>query len=70
MRGDAFEVIGSGYVAIYDHAHRLDSGSPFYFLSPGDAYDLASRQAYRADPTGRVRPLDRVVAEPWSDRAR
>ena len=70
VRGDAFEVIGSGYVAIYDHTRRLDSGAPFYFLSPGDAYDLASRQAYRADPTGRVRPLDRVVAAPWPDEAR
>lgn len=70
VRGDAFEVIGSGYVAIYDHARRLDSGSPFYFLSPGDAYDLAGRQAFRADPAGRVRPLDRVVAAPWSDGAR
>ena len=70
VRGDAFEVIGSGYVAIYDHARRLDSGAPFYFLSPGDAYDLASRQAYRADPTGRVRPLERVLAAPWPDEGR
>ena len=67
---DMVEVIGRGYVAIYDHARRLDSGAPFYFLSPGDAYDLASRQAYRADPTGRVRPLERVVAAPWPDGAR
>ena len=70
VRGDTFEVIGSGYVAIYDHARQLDSGAPFYFLSPGDAYDLAGRQAYRTDPSGRLRPLDRVVAAPWSGAAR
>ena len=67
VRGDAFEVLGRGYVAIYDHARRLDSGSPFYFLAPGDAYDLAGRRAYRPGPAGRVRPLDRVVAAPWPD---
>ena len=70
VRGDTFEVIGSGYVAIYDHARQLDSGAPFYFLSPGDAYDLAGRQAYRTDLSGRLRPLDRVVAAPWSGTAR
>ncbi len=70
VRGDTFEVIGSGYVAIYDHALQLDSGAPFYFLSPGDAYDLAGRQAYRTDPSGSLRPLDRVVAAPWSGTAR
>ena len=70
VRGDAFEVVGNGYVAIYDHASRLDSGSPFYFLAPGDVYDLAGRRAYRTDPAGRLRPFDRVVAAPWSDGAR
>ena len=70
VRGDVFEVLGRGYVAIYDHARRLDSGSPFYFLAPGDVYDLAARQAYRVDPAGRLRPFDRVVAGPWPDGTR
>ena len=70
VRGDVFEVLGRGYVAIYDHARRLDSGSPFYFLAPGDVYDLAARQAYRVDPAGRLRPFDRVVPGQWPDGTR
>ena len=61
VRGDSFEVVGRGYVAIYDHGSRLDSGGPFYFLAPGDTYDLASREAF--GPARR--PLQRVVAGPW-----
>lgn len=63
VRGDAFEVIGRSYVAIYDHERRLDSGGLFYFLSPGDTYDLATREASRPRPAHR--PLQRVVTEPW-----
>lgn len=63
VRGDSFEVIGRSYVAIYDHQRRLDSGGLFYFLSPGDAYDLGTREAYRPRPA--LGPLDRVVAGPW-----
>ncbi|MCY4122367.1 MAG: cyanophycinase [Acidobacteria bacterium] len=64
VRGDAFEVIGRSYVAIYDHERRLDSGGLFYFLSPGDTYDLATREAFRPRPAHR--PLQRVVTEPWT----
>jgi cyanophycinase len=63
VRGDRFEVMGSGYVAVYDHGRRLDSGGPFYLLSPGDRYDLKSREAER--PEMRGVPLERVVKEPW-----
>ena len=61
--GDRFEVIGRGYVAIYDHNRRLDSGGPFYFLAPGDSFDLKARDPFR--PRAEDRPLDRVVKEPW-----
>ena len=63
VRGDEFEVIGRSYVAIYDHRRRLDSGGLFYFLSPRDTYDLATREAFRPQPARR--PLQRVVPEPW-----
>lgn len=63
VRGDRFEVIGRSYVAIYDHRRRLDSGGLFYLLSPGDVYDLATREAYRPRPA--LGPLERVVAGPW-----
>jgi len=63
VRGDRFEVMGSGYVAIYDHGRRIDSGGPFYFLAPGDRYNLKTREAERPQPRGV--PIERVVKEPW-----
>ncbi|RMH23106.1 MAG: cyanophycinase [Acidobacteria bacterium] len=63
VRGDRFEVIGSSYVAIYDHRRTLDSGGLFYLLAPGDRFDLAARQALRPSPA--EEPLERVVERPW-----
>ena len=68
VQGDRFEVIGRSYVAIYDRERLLDSGGLFYLLAPGDAYDLATREAYRPRPA--LGPLDRVVAGPWPDAPR
>ena len=63
VRGDRFEVLGRGYVAIYDHGRMIDSGGTFYFLAPGDRFDLASRQAFR--PQLKPLPLERVVERQW-----
>jgi cyanophycinase len=63
VRGDGFEVIGNGYVAIYDSQRRLDSGGRFYFLAPGDRYNMKSREATR--PETRGAPVERVVKEAW-----
>jgi cyanophycinase len=63
VRGDRFEVMGTGYVAIYDHTRRIDSGGQFYVLAPGDRYDLKTREAERPQPRGV--PIERVVKEPW-----
>lgn len=38
VHGDAFSVIGESKVAIYEH------GRPYYFLSPGDRFDMANRR--------------------------
>lgn len=46
VRGDEFEVIGESYVAIYDHKVLGENGR-FYFLSPGDRFDLVDRVAKR-----------------------
>lgn len=46
VRGDQFEVIGEGRVAIYDN--KKHGGSWYYWLSPGDSFDLRSRTARRA----------------------
>ncbi len=59
VRGNRFEVIGRSYVAIYDSQRRIDSGGDFYFLAPGDRYDLAAREAFR--PQATLQPLERVV---------
>lgn len=63
VTGDRFEVIGHGYVAIYDHTRRLDSGGRFYFLAPGDRYNLKTREAERPRQSGV--PIERVVKERW-----
>lgn len=64
VRGDRFEVMGQGYVAIYDHGAMLDSGGRFYLLSPGQTFDLATRTAYRGDGDD-AREVGRVVRTPW-----
>ncbi len=66
IRGDRFEVIGESLVAIYDHESMLDSGGRFYFLAPGDQFDLAERKAFR--PGRQLQPLERVQARRWPDR--
>lgn len=63
VRGDTADVIGQGYVAIYDHNSQIDSGGRFYFLAPGDRYNLRTRQGYRIVET--LRPLGRVEQRPW-----
>ncbi len=66
VQGDAFEVLGEGYVAIYDHERMIDSGGQFYFLAPGNRFNLKTREAFRIGMTSR--PLERVVKKPWPDR--
>jgi len=68
VRGDRFEVMGAGYVAIYDHQRQLDTGGRFYFLAPGDRFDLATRQAERPGVTWE--PIERVERRPWPERPR
>ncbi len=66
VQGNRFEVMGRGYVAIYDHRKMLDSGGQFYFLAPGDRYDLEKREATR--PTTSAEPIGRVVKKEWGGR--
>ena len=58
VEGDTFRVMGSGYVAIYDAGADLDlNGGGFYFLQPGDRFDLTTRSPTRG---ANERPVDRV----------
>jgi cyanophycinase len=49
VQGDQFEVIGEGRVAIYDN--KKHGGTWYYWLSPGDRFDLRSRTAQPASKT-------------------
>jgi cyanophycinase len=45
VQGDQFEVIGEGRVAIYDN--KKHGSSWYYWLTPGDRFDLRSRTVLR-----------------------
>jgi cyanophycinase len=51
VRGDRFEVIGRSYVLVYDRDTVTDGGAPFFFLAPGDQFDLAERRGMRPSGT-------------------
>lgn len=63
VRRDQFEVIGQSYVVIYDNTSLIPPDGPFYFLAPGDRYNMKTREATR--PSSTARPIDRVTKEPW-----
>ncbi len=67
VQQDKFEVIGTSYVIIHDDQRQIPPdppetmrtvGGPFYFLRPGDRYDLVTREASRPGRT--QRPIGRV----------
>ncbi|MGD8535794.1 MAG: cyanophycinase [Candidatus Aminicenantes bacterium] len=63
VQGDRFEVIGQGYVAIYDQKKLIPPHGQFYLLAPGDRFDLIKREAFR--PSQTMRPIDRVKKGKW-----
>lgn len=66
VQGDEFEVIGQSYVVVYDHQRMLDSGGLFYFLAPGDRFELKSREPLRRSDGSEG--FDRVITRSWTDR--
>jgi len=64
VEGDTFEVMGQGYVAIYDHGAMLDSGGRFYLLSPGDRFLLDTRTGETPSRDG-WREIGRVERRAW-----
>jgi cyanophycinase len=60
--GDRFDVIGQGYVAIYDTKPVVQPSGRFYFLAPGDRFDLVKREATRR--ADQYRPLENVGSRP------
>jgi cyanophycinase len=67
VQEDRFDVIGQGYVAIYDPKHANRPPARFYMLAPGDRYDLVKREASRRSET--FRPLENVGPRPGSGPA-
>jgi cyanophycinase-like exopeptidase len=50
VQAGRFEVFGKGRVAICDN--KKHGGNWYYWLSPGDRFDLRSRTAQRASKPG------------------
>jgi len=70
VRGDSFEVMGQGYVLIHDANAWVDggpagddgpagAGGSFYFLAPGDRFDMRTREATRPGRT-EMQPIGRI----------
>ena len=63
VRGDEFDVIGQSYVVIYDNKALIPPAGRFYFLAPGDRYDLVKREASRSSQ--QFRPLGAAKPGKW-----
>ena len=63
VQGDDAEVIGASYVLIYDNKTTTGDSGKFYFLAPGDRFDLASREATR--PSRTFEPVEGTEKKPW-----
>ena len=63
VTGNEFEVIGESYVAIFDNRRMIGDHGFFYFLSPGDRFDLVTREATR--PSRTFEPVGRALPSPW-----
>jgi len=70
VQGDTFTVMGQGYVLIHDANASVEGGpagddgpagkgGSFYFLAPGDRFDMRTREATRPGRGGQ-RSIDRV----------
>lgn len=62
VEGDRFEVIGRRYVLIHDRDTEVAPAGGFFFMAPGDEFDLVKREATR--PTTTDRPLEHVKKKP------
>jgi cyanophycinase len=63
VRGDQAEIIGASYALIYDNRTTTGDGGKFYFLAPGDRFNLATREAVR--PGQALRAVEGPQKKPW-----
>ncbi len=66
VRGNEFEVIGQGYIAIYDNRRIVGPGGQFYFLAPGDLFNMKERRPLRPDDDSE--PFAVIKTGPWDDK--
>ena len=64
VQGDQFDVMGKSYALIYDNQRQISPIGLFYFLTVGDRYNMATREATR--PTQTMQPIERIKKSPWS----
>ncbi len=71
VSGDTFEVMGQGYVLLHDATAWIEGGpagadgpagggGSFYFMAPGDRFDMRTREATRHGRQSQGSPIDRV----------
>lgn len=63
VQGDRFEVMGASYVLVYDNGKMVGEEGRFYFLAPGDRFDLSTREATRPGTT--YEPVSGPESRPW-----
>jgi cyanophycinase len=64
VQGDQFQVMGESYVLIFDNEKMVGEDGRFYFLAPGDRFNLASREASR--PGTAMQPVEGPLKRPWT----
>ena len=67
VRGDEFEVVGEHRVAIYDYTHVLEPKGKFYFLLPGDRYNMRTREPSLKGNGNYL--INRLKKKAWSELA-
>lgn len=63
VQGDQAQVIGASYALIFDNQSTTGNGGKFYFLAPGDRFNLATREGSRPGQT--YRPVEGPQKKPW-----
>lgn len=63
VQGDRFQVMGESYVLIFDNQKMVGEEGRFYFLAPGDRFDLSTREATRPGTT--FQPVGGPEARRW-----
>jgi cyanophycinase len=63
VQGDRAQVIGRSYALVYDNGVTTGADGKFYFLAPGDRFDLGTREATR--PSTTLSPVQGPEKKPW-----